>query len=195
MSYQNILELKNTIPDDSSVLLIGAGYIANEYAKALSELKIKNVTIISSVTSSSKIANQYGFQHISGGYEEILPSLPVMDLVIIATFVLLLLPATKLALENGQKNILIEKPGSLNSQDLISLSQKFPEANVKIAFNRLQFQNFHLLKKLSNDNDGITSCHFTFTEWIDKIDYEKFSSLVLEKWGIANSLHVISMAF
>ena len=48
---------------------------------------------------------------------------------------------------------------------------------------------------MTNNDGGITSCTFTFTEWLEKIDLSKYPTQVLNKWGIANSLHPISMAF
>ncbi len=196
MSYQYITNLNKFFFSDKSVLIIGAGFIANQYALVLSEMGITDVTIISkNQKTSSKICNQYGFKPLFGGYKNNLSNLPKMDLVIVATPMSSLLPAAQLALENGQINILIEKPGSLHYQDLILLSEKFPDANIRIAYNRLQYPNFHLLKELSNNEGGITSCTFTFTEWLDRVDFSKYTTLELGRWGIANSLHVISMAF
>ena len=45
-----------------SVLIIGAGVMAEEYAKALSELKIKNVTILgNSIKKTQNLAKKYGY--------------------------------------------------------------------------------------------------------------------------------------
>ena len=196
MSYNYLTNLRNIDLKNKSVLIIGAGYIANEYALSLSSMGIKNVIILSkSEKTSLALSDTYGFKSYFGGYEKILPTLPKMDLVIIATPVLTLLPAAKCALENGQTNILIEKPGSLYFTELESLSNKYPNSHVRIAYNRLQYPNFHLLKQLCSDDGGITSCTFTFTEWLDRIDLTKYPSSILERWGIANSNHVISMAF
>jgi predicted dehydrogenase len=196
MSYSHIADIDPKNFDNKSILIIGAGYITNQYAYALSEMGIKDVTIISNTQETSfKICNQYGFKSLFGGYKNTLPDLPKMDLVIVTTPVSILLPAAKCALENGQTNILIEKPGSLYFKDLLFLSKKFPNSNIRIAYNRLQYPNFHLLKKLSSTDGGITSCTFTFTEWLNRIDFTKYPTSILERWGIANSLHVISMAF
>ena len=196
MSYSNTLNLDKNFLNKKSVLIIGAGKIVNHYAFALSKMGIKNVTIISKNQKSSiKICEQYGFKPLFGGYENTLSDLPKMDLVIVATPIPILLSAAQCALENNQTNILIEKPGSLYYHEIISLSKKFPNANIKIAYNRLQYPNFHLLKKLTSNEGGITSCNFTITEWVDKIDFTKFSSSLLARWGLTNSIHVISMVF
>jgi len=196
MSYNYIKNIQKKHFTEKTVLIIGAGYIAEEYAKALFLMGIKNVTIVSkSQKSSSKICISYGFKPLFGGYENTLSDLPKMDLVIVATSVLTLLPAAQYALETGQTNVLIEKPGSIYFQELSTLSSKFPKSIIRIAYNRLQYPNFHFLKDLVADEGGITSCTFTFTEWLDRIDLTKYPTQILERWGIANSLHVISMAF
>ena len=154
MSYQFTSNIKKNDLRKKSVLIIGAGYIANEYAYALSKLKIENVTIISKRKKTSReICKKFRFVPIFGGYEKALSNLPKMDLVIVATPVMTLLPATLAALTNGQTNILIEKPGSLDYKDLDLLSKKFPNTNIRIAYNRLSYPNFYLLKKLI-DKDG-----------------------------------------
>ena len=56
--------------------------------------------------------------------------------------------------------------------------------------------NFSVSTSISVSKDGkITSCRFTFTEWLDRIDFKKDPREVYDYWGISNSLHVISMAF
>jgi len=47
---------------------------------------------------------------------------------------------------------------------------------------------------LTENEGGITSCKFDFTEWLHTIKVEKYDNEVCKRWGISNSLHVISMA-
>ena len=51
--------------------------------------------------------------------------------------------------------------------------------------------------QIPDDEDfgGITSCRFTFTERLGSIDFTKDKPEVYQRWGISNSLHVITMAF
>ena len=100
----------------------------------------------------------------------------------------------KLAIDSGQKKILIEKPGSLYSDKLISFSKQLTDQTVRIGYNRLLYPSFHKLKSLTEQEGGIISCNFNFTEWIHTINFERYSSEVYSRWGISNSLHVISMA-
>ena len=39
--------------------------------------------------------------------------------------------------------------------------------------------------------NGISSCRYSFTEWLHTIDFEKKKPIAYERWGIQNSLHVI----
>jgi len=101
---------------------------------------------------------------------------------------------TKSVIQNGQQNILIEKPGSLYSDELLDLNQNLKNSRVRIAYNRLTYPNFHKLKSIINE-EGISSCNFNFTELIHFINFEKYNKIVYSRWGIINSLHVISMVF
>ena len=182
--------------DNKKTLIIGGGEIAKQYALALLKYDISDITIISNTGKNiSAFCDENNITLLKGGFEKHLPNVTKMDLVVVTTPIPLLINATKLALDNGQDNILIEKPGSLYSDELSSLSKNYPDQRIRIAYNRLVYPNFHKLKKLTNSEGGITSCRFTFTEWLDRIDFEKDEPEVYQRWGISNSLHVISMVF
>lgn len=194
MSFDFFKNLKHKNFSEKSILIIGAGTISKEYLSALSKMGITDITVIANTNKKlSKLNSEFNFQPLIGGYEKNLPNLKKMDLVIIATPIHLLLHATKMAVKNGQKNILIEKPASLYSSKLISLSQKIKAAKIRIGYNRLLYPNLFLLKELTVKDGGITSCNFTFTEWIHTINFKKDLPDAYKFWGIANTLHIISM--
>lgn len=178
---------------NKSILIIGAGYIAKEYANVLHNLKFKNVTIIGkSEEKVKKLCNEFDYEPIIGGYKNNLKNINKKDLVIVATPINLLVDATKNALKNDQNNILIEKPGSLNSKNLSKLQRQISNQRIRIAYNRLTYPSIRKLKELVKNDGGVRSCKFTITEWINKIDFKKEKKIVYNYWGIANSLHVIS---
>jgi len=178
-----------------SVLVIGAGWMADQYAKALTAMGIADIGFISrSAESAPRLAETYGGTAYTGGFEKQLPDLPPYDLVIVASSVLMLVEATSLALEHGQTNILIEKPGALYPELLESLAHVVNGHQVRIAFNRVVYPNYLLLKELTDAEGGITSCMYTFTEWVHTIDFDKDEPEVYRRWGVGNSLHLISMA-
>ena len=178
------------------VLIIGGGEIAKQYALAFLKFHISDITII--VKTGDSISNfciEKNLKLLKGGFEIHLSNLKKMDLVVIATPIPILINATQLCIDNGQDNILIEKPGSLYSKELLSLSKTCKDKKIRVGYNRLVYPNLHKLKKLINSEGGVTSCRFTFTEWLDRIEFEKDELIVHQRWGIGNSLHVISMAF
>lgn len=194
-SYAELTGIGSLNFNDKSILIIGSGYIAYQYAVSLSKLKVKNVTILGNTEESlQKFKPFSNFKIIPGGYENNLSQIKTQDLVVIATPIPLLVKATNLAIQNGQTRILIEKPGSVFKEDLTSIESIIKEQKVKVAYNRLFYPSFHKLKLLTENEGGITSCKFDFTEWTHTIEFEKYDNTVYERWGISNSLHVISMA-
>jgi hypothetical protein len=179
-----------------SVLIIGAGVMAEEYIKALSELKIKNVTILgNSIKKTQNLSKKYGYSCLFNGYKKNLSKIDKKDLVIISLPIPLIVDAAELCLKFGQENLLLEKPGSLFIKPLQNLNKNIKNQNVRIGYNRLFYLSLEKLKTCIIKDGGINSCSFTITEWIEKINFKKYSKHILQRWGIANSIHVLSMVF
>lgn len=197
MAYNNLRNIHEIDFHNPSILVIGAGFIADQYCLALRRLGINQVTVVSrSETSAGRIREAHGFSAFPGGYAEKLPSLPVFDLVVVATPIHDLLSAARLALARGNGNLLIEKPGALYSSEIKAFQEESKDApsRIRVAFNRLAYPNFWKLQELAREEGGITSCRYTFTEWVHTINFDKESQEAYRRWGISNSLHVISMA-
>lgn len=197
MPYKTLLSIKDKDFSKNTVLIIGAGWMAEQYCIALSKMGIKDVSVLSrSENSALRCYNKFGFQTYDGGYKRRLPDLGTFDLVIIATPVHELKPAAMLSIENGNKNILVEKPASLNSTELNTWSKQIEgsKERIRVAYNRLVYPNLWKLKTLVQLDGGITSCRYTFTELVHTINFNNNKDDVYERWGVANSLHVISMA-
>jgi len=191
--YDWLSNLHNLNLENKSVLLIGGGEISKEYLKSLLQLNIPNITVVTKTGNFIRdFCNSNKIDLLIGGFEKNLISCGVKDLVIVTTPTELLIPAAELAVKAGNKNILIEKPGSWYHKKLSSL--KFNGVKIRIAYNRIVYPNFYKLKTLIEKEGGITSCRFTFTEWLDRIDFTKYQKNEYRFWGISNSLHVITMA-
>ena len=191
--YNWLVNINNLDFSDKSVLLIGAGNIAQHYAQAISKLGIKNTSVISnSETAMSLLCDEFNFKGYSGGYEKNLGQMENFDLVIIATPIPKLLPALLSAISYDQKNFLIEKPGSIYKNDFENLSKSIQNVQIRIAYNRLVYPNFIKLKTLL-DKEKISSCRFSITERSDKISSLNKDPEILQRWGISNTLHVLSM--
>lgn len=191
--YEWLINIDSLDFGDKSVLVIGGSELAKQYSLALLKMNVSDITIISKTGKNiSEFCKDYKIRSLTGGFEKHLPTMDKMDLVIIATPIPTLISATELALEYDQNNILVEKPGSLYYEKLLLLKEKIDSQRVRIAYNRLVYPSFHKLKQLVEKDGGISSCRFTFTEWINRIDFKKDEPEVYDLWGISNSLHVIS---
>ncbi len=196
VSYSWLKTIRQQNFDHYSVVLIGTGMMAQQYGVALNQMKIKNVQVISNTRKEGKnFCKKFGFKkYLFGDFNENIKKLHPADLVIVALPINLLLDATKKLLKNDFSNILIEKPGSLHISKLTDLSELVKNQNIRIGYNRLIYPSFLKLKDILNTED-ISSCTFDFTEWTHKIIFDKYVPEVYQRWGISNSLHVISMAF
>jgi predicted dehydrogenase len=193
--YHQLITINRIDFSDKSVLLVGASRMAHQFAVALKALKVANVTVLSRTEASADgFRDNYGFKPLFGGFEKQFPNLPVFDLVIIALPTHLLLPATECAVRYGHNNILIEKPASVYTEKLIQFQKIVTSQRIRIGYNRLLYPNYHRLKELIEIDGGVTSCQYNFTEWLHTIDYQKDGKEAYERWGINNTLHIISMA-
>ena len=93
---------------------------------------------------------------------------------------------------------MIEKPGAFNLKDvkfLEKLSNK-KKSKIFIAYNRRFYQSVIKAKKIIEKDGGILSLSFDFTEWSNKIKkLNHIGKKIKNRWVIANSSHVIDLAF
>ena len=191
LDFEKYLEIQ-----DKSVLVVGAGKMGNNFAECLAFLGIKDVTIIGlSQENVFRICKKFGHTPLYGGYEKHFPKIETKELVVICTPIMDLLSTAQMAIAFNQTNILIEKPGSINHQELSSFNEKLTNQNVRLGYNRLQYPSLKKLHELIIEEDGVIFCHFSFSEMLDRINFSDNPSIVYNRWGICNSLHVISMAF
>jgi predicted dehydrogenase len=192
LSYNSLNKISSNEYPEKSVLIIGSGFMAKHYCLALKKLGVKEVTILARNENKVKtLSEEFNYKYISGEINSELKNIGLVDLVIISTSISSLIDITKYVIETGQKNILIEKPGSLYKQDLIDLGKN--NVSIRIGYNRLAYPNFYKLKEILKQEE-ITSCKYYITEKINSINFNKDVSKIYTYWGISNSLHVVSMA-
>jgi len=180
------------------ILLVGAGYMAEEYCKVLIELQVNFEVVGKSDININKLRNIYNKNiFYSGGLENYKIGNEIYTHAIIASAVEKLSDHAKILLNAGIKNILLEKPGDLNTSCLIELKKLAEKlyAKIWVAYNRRFYSSVRELKKQVKLDGGIISTHFEFTEWVHTIDPNIYNNKVLNKWIIANSSHVIDTVF
>lgn len=182
-------------------LLIGCGPMAIEYAKVLKAQDEEFITVGNTEKGAENFEKQIGEEVILGGIHLWLNNSTDLDKshykVIIAVNENLLGVITKSLIAEGFKDILVEKPGGLDINDIRevnSIAQTY-HANVYVAYNRRFFSSVLKLKELIANDGAVKSFNFEFTEWGHSIKNLPQHKNILNEWFIQNSSHVIDLAF
>jgi hypothetical protein len=192
--YELISNINKFNFKNKTVTIIGTGYMAEKYTEALKKFKIKNITIMGRTKKNVKyISDKFNVDGKYTKFEKNLLDLSKQDLVIIAVSVKALIPILRKVIDQGCQNILVEKPGSLYTNELDKINKKITTQNVRIAYNRIVYPNVILLKNMIEKDGGVSSCIFSITERPHLMKNIDKKSDVYQRWGISNSLHVISL--
>lgn len=180
------------------ILLLGAGQMAEAYAKVLKALNTEFVVVGRSQKSAEIFETRTGVEVIAGSYENFLSSDNSLPAKAIVTIDDELLHKAIIDLSNaGIKEILTEKPAGLFIDDIAAIKKTDDKNNTKVyvAYNRRFYASVIKALELINEDGGVKSFHFEFTEWSHKIEILDKPKIVLNRWLIANSSHVIDLAF
>lgn len=182
-----------------NILLIGTGPMAIAYAETIHSQNIPFSVVGRGEESAKKFEEITGKSPFIGGLESYLESNNISDntIVIIATGTEVLMQVLLKLINTKVKRILIEKPAALSIAELIQNEKILLEHanNIFVAYNRRFYASVIEAKKLIQDDGGLQSMHFEFTEWAHKIEPLKKAAGVKENWFFANSTHVIDLAF
>lgn len=173
--------------------------MAEAYVKVLDDLGVSISVVCRSEDSAQKFEDKTGYLPEAGGLNSWLEHHPVDDVTeaIVATPVEMLYGNVVSLLHAGVKRILVEKPGGLNKQELQTLLQMSAEkgAEVFVAYNRRFYESVLQAERIIAEDGGISSMQFEFTEWAHVIEPLQKGEGVKEKWFLANSTHVVDLAF
>jgi hypothetical protein len=132
-----------------------------------------------------------------GGVQEALSFERAPKEAIVAVGVEQLANTTYELMRAGTKRILLEKPGGLNLAELTKLKKQADALGVSIfiGYNRRFYQSVRTARDILDEDGGVLSAHFEFTEWSNIIAASTKPPEVKQHWLIANSSHVIDTAF
>jgi predicted dehydrogenase len=108
--------------------IVGCGLIGNKRAKAISGQQLIMVAD-TNLELAKKLAKEYGCEY-TDDYKNITSS-PEIDIVIVSTPNNMLIPVALDAVKNN-KNVLIEKPGARNPEEIKQLVDAVKGTNIKI---------------------------------------------------------------
>jgi predicted dehydrogenase len=180
-----------------SLWLIGAGVMARDYALVLQGLSQEFEVVGRNEASAKKFEEETGHAVRQGGLSGALVNSEAPKQAIIAVGVEHLANVATELIEAGTRQILIEKPGGISSMEIRELLQVEAKhkACVYVAYNRRFYASTTLARKLISEDGGATSCVFEFTEWSHAIAPLVKGPGVKEAWFLANSTHVVDLAF
>lgn len=184
---------------EKKVFLIGTGQMAIDYFAVLKDQNYDTTVIGRGEESAVKFQSKTGIKPFVGGLQEYINnnSLPENAYVIIATGTEVLMPSLLLALQAGAYKILIEKPAAISIEELIENEEELKpySNNVFVAYNRRFYASVIEAQKMIEEDGGLQTMHFEFTEWAHKIEPLTKALGVKENWFFANSTHVVDLAF
>jgi predicted dehydrogenase len=183
---------------NEDIMLVGAGPMAIEYAKVLQAMNIRFVVVGRSEKSATKFFELTGIKVFQGGLGQYIKTnvkLPPQAIVCVTENNLG--EVTRELLRKGVKSVLVEKPGGLTSDDIqqTAVMAKNARAEVFVAYNRRFYASVKKAREIIEADGGVLSFHFDFTEWSHVIAGLEKAPGVKEEWFLANSTHVIDLAF
>jgi predicted dehydrogenase len=184
--------------DDRSVLLVGAGPMAVEYAKVLRDLGIVPAVVGRGEASAAKFESQAGVAASRGGLERWLAGAPGLPRhAIVATGERRLGEAARALMAAGVRSILVEKPGGCDEADVRAVAGEARRtgSRVFVGYNRRFYASVRAAKAMIAEDGGVTSFAFEFTEWSHVIGPLEKEPGVKEEWYLHNSTHVVDLAF
>ncbi|MDC0601542.1 gfo/Idh/MocA family oxidoreductase [Aliiglaciecola sp.] len=180
------------------IWLIGAGPMAIEYAKVLEAQDKPYLCITRGEFSASIFKQQVKGAAIAGGVNSFLDGGPqAATHAIVATGIETLAEITHRLIKFGIKSILVEKPAGMSVLEIektIMLANEY-QANVYVAYNRRFYESVNLAQKMIIEDGGVESLSYELTEWSHVIEALDIKDDVKENWFIANTSHVVDLAF
>ena len=181
-----------------NIWIIGAGGIAQEYAKVLNSLGLNYTVVGRGEKSALDFKKVTGKSVVVGGLTSFLATKPkIADKAIVATPLEALADNTIALLKYGVKNVFCEKPGFLTPEELLEVKEVSDtyNGNVFYAYNRRFFASVLKAEEIIKEEGGVKSFNFEFTEWGHVIEKSGNTLEALHNWMYANSTHVIDLAF
>ena len=184
--------------DIEKILLVGAGKMAREYAKILKALKRPFIVVGRNNPSALEFEKEIGLPvNRDRLTKQMLKKIGKVSEAFVVTNIEELGKVTRLLLENNVRDILVEKPGGLDAQDIrkTALLVRKKKANVYLGYNRRFYASTEKAAEIIKKDGGVSSFTFDFTERADVVEKLPLLLKVKQEWFLANSSHVADLAF
>ncbi len=195
------LALVNAIADAGparcAATVVGYGRMGQAYVAALEALRAGPIRVcVRTERAQDALRTRPQLEAVTGGFERLASARNEREIGIVAVPIESLAPAAAHLAACGFRRLLIEKPVALSSGEIERLADRMDAAGSEAfcAFNRIAYPSLQELRGRIAREGGATSCVYTMTERVQADWTQRFSRSTLQRWGVANSLHVLSMA-
>lgn len=181
-----------------AIWLVGAGPMAKAYADVLKHMGRPFRVVARGEANAQALGDGYGMEWTAGGVRgaldrwgappaEAIVSVPVDGLA----------PVTRELIDAGAGSILTEKPGGLDLAEVRALAERATDAGVPcyVGYNRRFMPSILEAKRRIDAAGGALSLQFDFTENTPRIEELDTNAAIKAKWALANSSHIIDLAF
>lgn len=182
---------------DHLTWLVGTGPMSVEYAKVLDALGRRVEVVGRGAASAAAFTEKTGLPVTTGGVDAMLSRGAPPAAAIVSTGVDQLAPVTLALLRGGVRDILVEKPAGLDRAEITAVSEEARRvhARVHVGYNRRFYASVRRAREILAEDGGVSSFSFEFTEWTSQVVAHHAPASVKARWLLANSSHVIDLAF
>jgi predicted dehydrogenase len=184
---------------DHLILLVGAGPMAVAHAHVLKALGRPVVCVGRSAERVDRFFSETGLQAVTGGIQSWIgrTDRPAVAGAVVAVSLPVLAQVTCALIEAGIKKILVEKPAGLTLAEIerVAALGQAAGAGVYLAYNRRFYTSVETAKRMIAEDGGVSSFFFDFTEVASRVVASGRGSDILHHWFLANSSHVVDLAF
>jgi predicted dehydrogenase len=180
------------------IAVFGVGPVGREYCKILQRLDVDFSVVGRSATGVERFVSETGIMAVGNGVEGWKDKEdPSIKSAIVAVNLEELAQTAIDLMDCGIHNILLEKPGGVNAEEIRRIKDKAKATGSKvwIAYNRRFYASVLKAQEIIKNDGGVKSFNFEFTEWSHIILDKVKSEVAKNNWFLVNSTHVVDMAF
>lgn len=181
------------------ILLVGAGPMAVAHGHVLRALGRQVICIGRGADSAARFTAETGIPVQTGGISAWMtsPNRDQFNAAVVAVSLDQLHAVTKTLVASGIRRIMVEKPAGLTKAEITALDDAARSAGTDIflAYNRRFYNSVITARRMIAEDGGVSSFFFDFTEVAARTVIPGRSRTVLANWFLANSSHVVDLAF
>lgn len=184
---------------DHLILVAGAGPMALAHAQVLKALGHPFICVSRSAENAERFSAETGMPAFSGGIETWInrSDRQAVTAAVVAVGLSELGVVTRMLVDAGINRILVEKPAGLTLPEIERLDEAGRNAcaSIYLAYNRRFYASTEAARRMIEEDGSVSSFFFDFTEIASRTVIPGRGPEILQNWFLANSSHVVDLAF